>query len=158
MVVFLSKPIYNKWYAQVRLNDSKRGNSLMKDLFFDLDTWPKHLIEIFVTPVTRIGYHDRYMCFKIYALHKKTNVRLILSCRLKIATFFTGNGLSVHNAENLFISYSRESTFDRDFNKKLNKILQVMKYVRKEENIDRYYYYNIYYNIFYFNGERKCSN
>lgn len=71
MVVFLSKPIYNKWYAQVRLIDSKRANSLMKDLFFDLDTWPKHLIEIFVTPVTRIGYHDRYMRFKIYMSYTK---------------------------------------------------------------------------------------
>lgn len=78
--------------------------------------------------------------------------------RLKIATFFTGNGLCVQNAERLFIFYSREDTFGRELNKKLNKILCVMKYVGKEENMDRYYYYDMRRrSVFYFNGERKSK-
>lgn len=78
--------------------------------------------------------------------------------RLKIATFFIGNGLCVQNAERLFLHYSREDVFGREFNKKLNKILSVMKYVEKEENMDRYYYYNMQRRtVFYFNGKCKLK-
>lgn len=60
MVQLLSKPLYNRWYAQVRLINTKRGKSFIKDLFYDIDTWPRPLIEIFVTPVSQISYHDRW--------------------------------------------------------------------------------------------------
>lgn len=59
MVKRLSKPIYNKWYAEIRLKDTRCSYNLMNDMFYPIDTWPMHLIEIFVTPVEKTSYHDR---------------------------------------------------------------------------------------------------
>lgn len=62
------------------------------------------------------------------------------------------------NAEHLFTYYSREDSFGREFTKQLDKILAVMRYVGKEENMDRYYYYNMRRRtVFYFNGERRLN-
>lgn len=59
MVQFLSKPTLNKYYAQIRLINSKLGDNLISDLFFDLDTWPRYMIEIFVQPIIDYSYKDR---------------------------------------------------------------------------------------------------
>lgn len=135
MVQFLSKPVYNKWYAEVRRISSKKFN-LMDNLFFNIDTWPKHLIEIFVAPFRSITY----------------------SGRLKLATFFIGNGLSPYNAERLIRFYARGS-FDRTEEKKMRKLFEIMSYVKKDECKDRYYYYSmIRRTVLYFNGEQRVKN
>lgn len=90
MVQFLSKLIYNKLYAGVRSISRTRMN-LIDELFYSIDTWPKHLIEIFVTPLRETGYSDR----------------------VKLATFFAGNGLSAYNAEHLILFYAR-TVFTRE--------------------------------------------
>lgn len=59
MVQLLSKPILNKYYAEVRLINSRRGDNLISDLFFELDKWPKYMIEIFVKPIVEYSYSDR---------------------------------------------------------------------------------------------------
>lgn len=59
MVQLLSKSYYNKWYAEMRLLDTRRGYSLMNNLFYPIDTWPTFIIEIFVTPLNKQSYHDR---------------------------------------------------------------------------------------------------
>lgn len=135
MVQFLSKPIYNKWYAEVRRISSRRFN-LMDEIFFAIDTWPKHLIEIFVQPLRHLTYSDR----------------------LKLATFFVGNGLSVYNVERLIHFYAREF-IGRYEEKKLKKLLAVMTYVIKDENCSRYYYYSmVHRTVLYFSGERRVKS
>lgn len=59
MVKFLSKLHYRKWYAEIRLLDTKLGYSLMNNLFYNIDTWPTFIIEIFITPLNQLSYHDR---------------------------------------------------------------------------------------------------
>lgn len=82
---------------------------------------------------------------------------IIHFCRLKLAAFFSGNGLSTENAEQILIHYN-QGLFTRDDDKKLKKILCVMRYVLKEENKSRYFFYSMRFGaVFYFNNERKIK-
>lgn len=132
MVKLLSKIIYNRWYAEVRRISSRRYN-LIEEYFFPIDSWPKHIIEIFVTPLRDTNYSDR----------------------VKLATFFVGNGLSIANAESLMCFYARQE-ISRDDRIKMNKILAVMVYADKRENRNRYYYYDMRrHTVFYLDGRHR---
>lgn len=129
MVQLLSKTIYNKWYAEVR-SISRTANNLFEEIFFPIDLWPKHLIEIFVKPVRFSSYADR----------------------LKIAAFFTGNGLSTQNVDRLIRFYFRGKMTTKD-EKALQKIILIMGYVTRDENCSRYYYFCMRrQKVLYFNG------
>lgn len=129
MVKFLSNVIFNQRYAEVRLIMSRRYN-LFDKFFFPIDSWPKHIIEIFVSPLREISYNDR----------------------VKLATFFCGNGLSRENAANLLWSYAREK-LSRVDKKKLKKLLEVMEYVKRPNQSSKYYYYDLrQHTVLYLNG------
>lgn len=58
-IKILSNQKYNKLYARIRLLDTQKGYSLIREMFHPLDTWPNFLIEIFVKPLREKNYSER---------------------------------------------------------------------------------------------------
>lgn len=59
MVQRLSTKTLNKYYAQVRLINFHQKRNLMQEIFYDINTWPRYMIEIFVKPLIEYTYSDR---------------------------------------------------------------------------------------------------
>lgn len=79
---------------------------------------------------------------------------------MKIATFFAGNRLSVENAERILThyNYQRTNIMLRSWRIKMKKILDVMNYVKRDVNRDRYDFFDMRRReILWFNYEPRKS-